>query len=116
MKTIAIVEDSLVVRKLLSTILKSAGYRVIECANEEEAKRLGHVDMAVLDYLLPDGNGLNVAKFLKRKNPAVSLVLLTARRERVSPQEAQEYGIEFYLQKPINPEKILEIAKERLSS
>jgi len=114
MKTIAIVEDSLIVRKLLSTLLRNAGYRVIECATEAEGMKLGSVDMAILDYLLPDGNGLNVAKALKQKNPSILLVLLTARQEKINPQEVEACGIKFYFQKPVEPAEILQVAKNYL--
>jgi DNA-binding response OmpR family regulator len=114
MKKVAVVEDSLVVRKLLSTILRNAGYEVIECSTEAEGKSLGAVDIAILDYMLPDGNGLNVARYLKMKNPGIVMILLTARSEKIDPREVEISGVQYYLQKPVEPDKILDILRNTL--
>lgn len=100
---ILVLEDSIVILKLVSSILKSKGYQIIECQSVAEAKAVSdHIALAILDYQLPDGDGLEVARHLKLKNPSLPLMLLTARGSMVSKQDAMAAGIREYCEKPLN--------------
>ncbi len=108
MKRILVLEDSLIVRKLLSSLLQSRGYKVVECDTIAEARgRLKNIDLAILDYQLPDGNGLDIAEKLRTYHPGIPIFLLTARGNRVSKADAQKAGIKEYMEKPIDPDTIL---------
>ncbi len=100
---ILVLEDSMILLKLISSILKAKGYEIIECQSVAEAKAVNeHISMAILDYQLPDGNGLDVAMHLKIKNSSLPMMLLTARGSRVSRQEAVAAGIREYCEKPLS--------------
>ncbi len=109
MKRILVLEDSLIVRKLLVSLLQARGYTVVECDSIADAKgRLKNIDLAILDYQLPDGDGLEIAERLRSYHPGIPMFLLTARGNRVSEEDAQKAGIREYMEKPIDPDAILD--------
>ncbi len=109
---ILLLEDSVIVAKLLASLLRSRGFDVIEAVSVAQAmEHLIDADIAILDYQLPDGNGLEVAKELRRRKPSAYLILLTARGHSISEREARRAGIDQYMEKPIEPETILAIVE-----
>ncbi len=109
---ILLLEDSVIVAKLLASLLKSRGYEVIEAVSVAQAMdHLVEADIAILDYQLPDGNGLDVARELRRRKPSAYLILLTARGHSITEREARRAGIDQYLEKPVEPETILGIVE-----
>ena len=74
-------EENLLLR---STILRQKGYRVVAASTIEEAeKKLGDIDIAVLDYHLGAGKfGTEVAETLRQKRPQVPIIILSATLER----------------------------------
>ena len=74
-------EENLLLR---STILRQKGYRVVTASTIEEAeKKLGDIDIAVLDYHLGAGTfGTEVAETLRQKRPQVPIIILSATLER----------------------------------
>src|ERR1051325_3815786 len=74
-------EENLLLR---STILRQKGYRVVTASTTEEAeKKLGDIDIAVLDYHLGAGKfGTEVAESLRKKYPKVPIIILSATLER----------------------------------
>ncbi len=116
MKRVLIVEDSLIVSKLLASLLKAKGFEVKECATISEAmENLQNLDLAILDYRLPDGTGLEVAERIKRHHPGVPMFLLTARGSSVPREVASKAGIKEYMEKPIEPELLMETVEQYCS-
>ncbi len=108
MKRILILEDSLIVRKLLASLLKARGYEVVECDSVSGAMgKTGNIDLAILDYQLPDGNGLEIAEKIRSHRPGIPMFLLTARGSHVPRAVAQKAGIREYMEKPVEPEAIM---------
>lgn len=117
MKRVLILEDSVIVSKLLASLLKAKGFEVTECESVSQAKsNLKGLDLAILDYQLPDGTGLEIAEELKRNRPDIPIFLLTARGSHVSEDMASKAGIKKYLEKPIDPEILMEHIDEFLMS
>ena len=113
MKRVLILEDSLIVSKLLASLLKAKGFEVLECTSVAQAKSsLSDLDLAILDYQLPDGTGLEIAEKLKRTQPGIPVFLLTARGSHISKEEASQAGIKEYMEKPIEPEILLKHVEE----
>jgi len=113
MKRVLIVEDSFIVSKLLASLLKAKGFDVKECGTISEAlANLKNLDLAILDYQLPDGNGLEVAEKIRRHHPGVPMFLLTARGSSVSRDAASKAGIKEYMEKPIEPELLIEMVEQ----
>ncbi len=115
-KKIMVLEDSLIVSKLLSTLLKTNGYEVSEFSSVAEAGRMKErVDLALLDYQLPDGTGLDIARTLRKRSPGLPMILLTARGGEISESEAKDAGIRAFLEKPVDSDELLSLINSYLN-
>jgi two-component system, OmpR family, response regulator len=103
-------DDDPEIRKLLARYIESQGFRVQLAANCRELHdRLasGHVDLIVLDVMLPDGSGLEVCRDLRAQRSNVPIILLTALKEDVDRIIGLEIGADDYLGKPFNPRELI---------
>ncbi|MCX8525268.1 sigma-54 dependent transcriptional regulator [Chryseobacterium formosus] len=81
MNTILIIDDEEKIRSLLSRIISLEGFEVYEASNLKSGlKRLevSDIDIVICDVKLPDGNGVEFSKIIKKKFPVVEVILLTA--------------------------------------
>jgi two-component system phosphate regulon response regulator OmpR len=107
---ILVVDDDPEIRKLLARYIESQGFRVLLAANRRELHdRLAshHVDLIVLDVMLPDGSGLEVCRDLRAQRSSVPIILLTALKEDVDRIIGLEIGADDYLGKPFNPRELI---------
>ena len=87
MKKILVAEDEQNIREFVVINLERAGYRAYEAENGDQALELyeqenGDFDVAVLDIMMPgDHDGLAVCKELRRRNPSIGIILLSARTQ-----------------------------------
>ncbi len=108
--SILIVEDEEAQRSLLGGLLKKEGYSVEEAADGKTAVekfRENTLDMALLDYKLPDTNGLSLLKQFKEINPEVEVVMITAFGSIENAVDALKAGATEYLTKPIDLDDLL---------
>ena len=85
LSTILLVDDEDSVQKLLTYPLERDGFRVLQARDGEEALRRfssEHVDLVVLDLMLPRVDGLEVCKRL-RATSSVPIIMLTARDDEL---------------------------------
>jgi DNA-binding response OmpR family regulator len=109
MASILVVEDELELGRLLTRELQAAGYRVRHAANGATALRLLEEeapDLLVLDWMLPDVEGLEVLRRLRRGS-AVPVLMLTARAEEVDRVIGLEVGADDYLTKPFGMRELI---------
>lgn len=111
MHTIAIVDDHQIVREGLKGFLdKRPDYRVIATASSinELFVMLEHSrpDLLILDLKLQDGDGVSAALKVKRLYPALKIVLLSGFIEPDMATEAKCIGVEGYLLKTVNLNKL----------
>lgn len=108
---ILLVEDDPTDMKLLSAVLSSSGYRVLEKASAEQALEeisAHSLDVILLDLKLPGMGGLELARLLK-KNPATShipIVAVTAATEKFGKDAALAAGCDAYITKPVDTRKL----------
>ncbi len=105
-RTILVVEDNPINRKLARNVLRSRGYRVFEATTGEEALKLlqeRSTDLVLMDIQLPGMDGLEVTRRLKA-NPSTAdlpIVALTAHAREADEEIAREAGCVGYITKPI---------------
>ena len=108
--TILIVEDEETQRSLLSGLLQKEGYTVEEAGNGANAIdlfRTKTIDLVLLDFKLPDMDGLAILKGVKEINPEVEIIMITAYGSIENAVNALKAGASEYLTKPIDLDDLL---------
>lgn len=100
--TLLIVEDEENLGATLRDYFSSKGYQVSWAKTLQEAKSLHttHTELALLDINLPDGNGLDLARELRKLNRELTFVFLSAMNDPSLRVEGLEIGAEDYITKP----------------
>jgi len=109
---IAIVEDEPDIIELISLHLKKAGFRVEGFETGDGFLKFLHKkipDLVVLDLMLPDADGLEICKFLKKKDEfsAIPIIMLTAKGEETDKILGLELGADDYVTKPFSPKELV---------
>jgi len=105
-KRILIIEDARNIRMALEDDLKFEGYQVIIAATGPEGleKALDlNLDIILLDLMLPELNGLEICKELRRRNIGTPIIMLTARSQEFDKVLGLELGADDYITKPFSP-------------
>ncbi|MCC6047994.1 MAG: sigma-54 dependent transcriptional regulator [Thermodesulfobacterium sp.] len=106
---ILIVEDDKAQRELLAEALRKRGFYVEGAENLAEAKELlekRDFNVLLLDYKLPDGDGLEFLAYLKKNYPNIPTIMLTAYASVENAVSAMKAGAFHYLAKPLNLEEL----------
>src|ERR671916_1798586 len=113
---VLVVEDEASIASFVSLYLKNAGYDVRVASTGEEALSAAQEQqptLIVLDLMLPDIDGIEVCRRLRRVSD-VPILMLTARDEDVDKIIGLEVGADDYLTKPFNPRELVARVKSIL--
>jgi len=106
---ILVVDDEPSVTDLLAYNLRKAGYELLTAADGREALRLARAagpDLILLDLMLPEVDGLEVCREL-RKTSRVPIIMITARGEEIDRVVGLELGADDYVSKPFSVRELL---------
>jgi len=126
-KKILVVDDDPDIRDVLMVLLESRGYEIVTACDGIEclaALRAERPDLMIIDLLMPKMDGFGVLKELQdgrwskfRQTPILilSAVREEASRRRYELETALEFNVDDYVEKPINPDILLERVERLLT-
>jgi len=106
---ILVIDDNREFRSILVDILEGKGYQVYEAENGEEAlevMRRTPVQMAIVDLDMPRMNGIEFSRHAKARDPRFPIIMVTAFAQFYSPAEILSAGVDAFLQKPVDLERL----------
>jgi len=108
--SILIIDDEKEIRESLEQLLGAEGYRLATASTAEDGLKKveeGIFDLVLLDISLPDRNGLQVLKLIKRDTPDTGVIMITAYDSSQMAFQASKEGAESYITKPWDNDKLL---------
>lgn len=113
MKTILIIEDDISILKGLKDTLEYEGYTVIKETNGMKGLKLAldkKIDLLLLDVMLPELNGHEICRKIKKEKPELPIIMISARGSEMDKVSGLDVGADDYVTKPFSiPELVARI-------
>lgn len=111
-KTVLIVDDEAAIREMIAVALEMADYHCLEASNARDAYMAivdQRPDMILLDWMLPETSGIELARRLKRDESTaeIPIIMLTAKSEEDNKVQGLEVGADDYITKPFSPKELV---------
>ena len=107
---ILIIDDEKVIRNACHLILSERGHTVerkTDGAAGLKALQFKHYDVVLLDMMLPDMEGMEILKIIKRKIPQTGVIVITGYSTVANALKAMKLGAADFLSKPFSEEELL---------
>ncbi len=107
---ILIVEDESTLNRTLQEGLQDFGYQVDVAENFKDAEYfidIRNYDLVLTDWMLPDGDGIELTKIVKNRSARTSVVIVSARDDKESEIKALKTGADDYIKKPFDFDVLL---------
>jgi DNA-binding NtrC family response regulator len=116
--TVLVVDDEPLIRWALVNRLKQEGYRTLEAgtAGDAVAQHRDGADLVLLDFALPDANGLAVLKQIKDTDPDTLVIMLTAQTGVETAVEVMKHGAFHYANKPFDLDELMLLVEKALET
>ena len=114
---ILIIEDEVTLNKMLAEGLKEFGYQsdVVETLKDGEYYLdIRNYDLVLMDWMLPDGNSVDIIGEIKTNTPKTAVIVLSARDDNDSEIEALRSGADDYIRKPFDFDVLVARIEARL--
>ncbi len=102
---ILIVEDEVTLNKTIAEGLQEFGYQTDSSENYKDAEYyvgIRNYDLILTDWMLPDGDGVDLISLVKQKAPRTACVILSAKDDKESEIKALKAGADDYIKKPFD--------------
>ena len=111
MRRVLVVEDETSIRELIALNLQMAGYQVLEAGSAEQGLALlsqgQKCDAAVLDVMLPGMNGFSLCETIRRDDPNIGIIILSAKSMEQDKIRGLSIGADDYMTKPVSVSELL---------
>ena len=112
MKKVLVAEDEATIRDFIVINLKRGGYQTAEASNGKEALEIyensdGDFDVAILDIMMPEMDGLALCKELRKRSPGIGIIFLTAKTQEIDKVTGLMVGADDYVTKPFSPAELM---------
>jgi len=114
---ILIIEDEITLNKTLAEGLNEFNYQTDVAENLKDGQyyiSIRNYDLVLIDWMLPDGSGLDIIPQVKNKSPRTAVVVLSARDDKDSEIEALRSGADDYIRKPFDFDVLVARIEARL--
>ncbi|HIO90480.1 MAG TPA: homeostatic response regulator transcription factor HsrA [Campylobacterales bacterium] len=114
---VLIVEDEITLNRTLVEGLQEFGYQADSCESYKDAEYyigIRNYDMLLTDWMLPDGDGIDLVSIVKQKAPRTACVILSAKDDKESEIKALKAGADDYIKKPFDFDVLLARIEVRL--
>lgn len=117
MNRLLVIEDNSSLAKSLKDYFSGEGYEVTLSHQLSEARKVKiHFDLIILDWMLPDGQGIDFLRELRQKSIWTPVIFLTAKSDLVDKVLGLESGANDYVVKPFEPRELLARIRTHLRS
>ena len=111
-RKILVVEDEAPIREMISFVLDQNGFNAIEASDITQALdkvKEPYPDLILLDWMLPGGTGVSLAKKLKQNEYTrnIPVIMLTARSDEDDKVKGFDAGVDDYVTKPFSPKELI---------
>ncbi len=112
MKKVLVAEDEESIREFIVINLTRSGYEVEQAENGAEALKLfsadeSSFDVAILDIMMPEIDGLTVCKELRKKSSDLGIIMLSAKTQEMDKVQGLLFGADDYVTKPFSPSELM---------
>ena len=120
MASILVVDDDQDIRELLRLVLEEAEHTVFEATNGDQAMRFARetpVDLIITDILMPERDGLEVIRQMRRENPLIKIIALTGGGSYLGLEmleTAKDFGAVETLSKPVDIHQLIEAVEKSI--
>jgi len=114
---ILIVEDEVTLNRTIAEGLQECGYQTDSSENFKDAEYyigIRNYDLVLTDWMLPDGDGLELINIIKQKSPRTACVVISAKDDKESEIKALQGGADDYIKKPFDFDVLVARIEARL--
>ena len=112
-KTVMVIDDSIVIRKMIEIALEDEDYNIVTAISGKEGLEMIEKEkpnLVILDMMLPDMNGIEVLKTMKTEKK-LPVIMLSGKDSPQLIETAKEVGVDDFLPKPFRDEELVEKVK-----